>query len=119
MSLNYRFLLLLLLTTKSFDHFALAASDGSGLFAQRSGFKYLEGILQTVQVSNQNQCSVRCLHVSDCRACNVGPAQSTAAADSDQRSCELVNVSGVMATTTQQHQGWTILVGKFSICMIQ
>ena len=112
MSLYYRFLLLLLLTTKSFDHFALAASDGSGLFAQRSGFKYLEGILQTVQVSNQNQCSVRCLHVSDCRACNVGPAQSSAA-DVDQRSCELVNISGVQATTTQQHQDWTLLVGMY------
>ena len=110
-----RFILIALLSwaiiANSVESGFVTSTSGSR-FVKRSGVRNMAVPLDTLQVSRQAECVLRCMRRHGCHCCNLGPINNV----TKNRACELLSGENISPATGGAAADWTMFVGKIIYC---
>ena len=100
-------LILLVIAVNSVESRFSTSSSGN-LFVKSNSVRNMAVPLETLQVSRQAECVLRCMRRHGCRCCNLGPINNV----TKNRTCELLSGENISPATGGSAAGWTMFVGK-------
>ena len=85
-------------------------STSGSRFVKRSGVRSMAVPLDTMKVSRQAECVLRCMRRPGCHNCNLGPINNV----TKNRACELLSGENISPVTGGAAADWTMLFGKLT-----